>query len=68
MQIENTEGLEKAVAGVKSRMGSMEKSSGREGVLSPGKMDSLSLWSLKQKAKDPIAVEQVLLLPPDVFQ
>lgn len=56
------------MAGVKSRMGSMEKSSGREGVLSPGKMDSLSLWSLKQKAKDPIAVEQVLLLPPDVFQ
>lgn len=55
------------MAGVKSRMGSMEKSSGREGVLSPGKMDSKSLVS-QAEGKDPIAVEQVLLLPPDVFQ
>lgn len=41
-------------------MGSMEKSSGREGVLSPGKMDSKSLVS-QAEGKDPIAVEQVLL-------
>lgn len=43
------EGLGKAVAGVKSRMGSIEKSSGCEHVLSPGKMDSKSLVSQAER-------------------